>query len=146
MSFCALCVRDSPCGGVSWVDGGKTYVICQTCATEQPVAKYGVERSYEGGGPSMTHADAARGARRVMGDARFEQEMARAQGTTGVVGRAKPKAEVDYAVFRMEGRRLNRAGSLRSTHRARKMAQAPSRREKVGRVKILKPKIRTRHG
>ena len=67
MSFCAVCTVDLPHGGVIWEDDGKTFEICRACAFEYAREGHGIERAYEGGGPSMSGAEATRGARKVEG-------------------------------------------------------------------------------
>ena len=134
MSFCALCTADilgapyrEPLGrNDALVD------VCASCATEPAREGHGIERSYEGAGPAMSPVDVERGARRVLGDERYERDNRDLQRP--LVIPAKPEADVMAQQHRYENIRRARAGSYVNTKRRRAQERYAEQR-RIGRAK-----------
>lgn len=135
---CAVCgddIWESPPRRAQLGEGDTMVDICTRCDAETPRElrdERHQPRGYTGGGGPVAGAgEFDAGARRVMGDARFERESERLRIEGARPGAPRSKGDVDYAVFKNEGIRIARTGR----HNNATSARASAKRDVARKVK-----------
>lgn len=110
--FCALCT-DYIVGTVHRQPLGKNDAmvdVCGVCAQAKPREKYGPERAYEGGGPSLSVIDARRGAIAAVGQAEYDRKTRHIQHERQSIHATPPDLKAIRDVL-AEGERRRRTGA-----------------------------------